>query len=45
MKNVLARATLRTESFVNTGFIYITDSKIEGIFSLDYLCISLDGKK
>ena len=44
MKDVVARATIETSTFFNTGFIYIKDNEIEGIFTSDYIKILLDGK-
>ena len=44
MKDVVARATIETSTFFNTGFIHIKDNKIEGIFTFDYINILLDGK-
>jgi len=45
MKEIVTRATMVTDTVYNTGFLHIKDSVIEGIFSLDYVRISLDGKQ
>ena len=44
MKDVVARATIETSTFFNTGFIHLKDNEIEGIFTLDYIKILLTGK-
>lgn len=45
MQDIVVRSTITTQDFVNTGFIHIKDFLIEGIFSLDYLQITLDGSQ
>lgn len=45
MKEIVARATIKTDKCFNTGYIYIKDNLIEGFFSLDYAKITLNRKK
>lgn len=41
MKEIVTRATIKTDTVYNTGFIHIKDSLIEGVFTLDYVDIIL----
>lgn len=45
MKDIVVRASIKTDTFFNTGFLHITDEIIEGIFTMDYVKISIDGKR
>lgn len=45
MKELVIRATIATNTVFNTGFLHMKDSSIEGVFSLDYVRILLDGKQ
>lgn len=45
MKDIVVRASIKTDTFFNTGFIHITDEIIEGVFTKDYIKISIDGKR
>lgn len=45
MKEIVVRATIKTDQFSNTGFIHIKDNLIEGVFTFDYAKIILDGSK
>ncbi len=45
MNEIVARATIETDNMVNTGFIHMKEKVIEGIFSLDYVKITLDGQQ
>lgn len=44
MNGVVVRATIETSTFFNEGFIHMKNGEIEGIFTLDYVQIFLDGK-
>lgn len=41
MKEIVTRATIKTDTVYNTGFIHIKDSLIEEVFTLDYVDIIL----
>lgn len=41
MKEIVTRATIKTDTVYNTGFLHIKDSLIEGVFTLDYADIIL----
>lgn len=43
MKDILAEATIIEKGVsVNSGFLHITDSSVDGIFTFDYINIRLD---
>ena len=45
MEDFLVNAKIRTERFLNTGILRISDNIIEGIFTFDYAKVMLDGTK
>lgn len=45
MKEIVVRAIIRTETVFNEGYLHINGEIIEGIFTLDYVRINLDGKE
>ena len=45
MKEIIARATIRTDKYVNTGFLHIKDNFAQGAFTLDYVEISIKKKQ
>lgn len=45
MKELVVRATLKTDQYFNEGYIHISKELCEGIFTLDYLSLTvLDNK-
>ena len=45
MKDLVARCKIRKPSYVNNGYIYIKKDIIEGLFTNDFVKISIDNNK
>ncbi len=45
MNEIIIRTTLKTQNTFNTGFLWIKDNQIEGIFTFDYVKIIIFNKK
>lgn len=45
MKELVARATLKTSQYLNEGYIHICEKLCEGVFTLDYLSLAIIDKK
>lgn len=45
MNEVVARATLKSNTFYNTGFIYIKEEVVEGVFTRDFVEMRIINKK
>ena len=44
MKELVARATLKTSQYLNEGYIHICEKLCEGVFTLDYLSLAIIDK-
>lgn len=45
MKELVARAILKTSQYLNEGYIHICEKLCEGVFTLDYLSLAIIDKK